>query len=676
MKLTELSILLTHKLIAVFNTRTVTRNLITLLLMLLIGYHTNAAAFGNNSKGSDLKNKIKLTTDTAEIFKYSRLALKMSEKKPDLEEMKGKIDTAEMLCKEADIELPAILLLARAEYFLLSNDFDNAFQEGEIALKKSRSNNESNIVIKTMNFLGKYYFRTQFYQESIDCYSDAITMSGKLRIKGIIPENYLRLASVYESLEKLEELRNSLQMSIKSAAEEMDTFRLEIGYYRLGRSYLRDTITDKYRDFNRGDSLLKRCLEISIAFQDTNYMAASLADLGWNLYVEKRYSEAIASYNKSLFYSIPSGKYGKYGNPANAFGNLGTIYRDLGVTEMSLKFYSKSIEQAIEINDIYDLWWVYRDMSELYLRKRDTSNAFKCYVNYKKYSDKYIISNNSMGLSNAKIRYEADAHNKELELLSLRIRNQRLLLYGSTSLFVLCLAVSILIISRSRINARRRISDMNHKISEITQANLRQQMNPHFIFNTLNSIQYYMYQHDKLATNNYLTKFSSLMRKVLENSQHTSIPLRDELDALILYLELEKIRFKDKFDYQINIDEEIDIILYKVPTMLIQPYVENSISHGLMPCEGKGMIKIDLELKNDYISCIIEDNGIGREAAQVKKMKSDNNHNSLGTQIAASRLDLVNSLYGTSLKIIYTDLKDGNGESTGTRVEIQIPLLS
>ena len=137
-----------------------------------------------------------------------------------------------------------------------------------------------------------------------------------------------------------------------------------------------------------------------------------------------------------------------------------------------------------------------------------------------------------------------------------------------------------------KLKDKRRISEMNRKISEITQANLRQQMNPHFIFNTLNSIQYYMYQHDKLATNNYLTKFSSLMRKVLDNSQHTSVPLSDELSALNLYLELESIRFKDKFDYKINVDEEIDPLMHKVPTMLIQPYVENSICHGLIPKEG------------------------------------------------------------------------------------------
>ncbi len=217
---------------------------------------------------------------------------------------------------------------------------------------------------------------------------------------------------------------------------------------------------------------------------------------------------------------------------------------------------------------------------------------------------------------------------------------------------------------------------MNHKISEITQANLRQQMNPHFIFNTLNSIQYYMYQHDTLATNNYLTKFSSLMRKVLDNSQHTSVPLRDELDALNLYLELECLRFKDKFEFRITVDDEIDPLMYKVPTMLIQPYVENSICHGLIPWKGRALYILTLNLQTEHLVCTIEDNGIGREAAsEIKKMR-ETNHNSLGTRITTSRLELVNALYGTSLNTIYTDLKNEKGEADGTRVEIHIPILT
>jgi hypothetical protein len=378
------------------------------------------------------------------------------------------------------------------------------------------------------------------------------------------------------------------------------------------------------------------------------------------------YKESIESYNKSLTYYVS----------ANALGNLGTIYRDIGNPEKSLDYFKKSLEIAKKEKDIYTLWWVHRDMSHLYLKNQDTSNAYVNYVLYKKYYDEYTERLNRQGLSEEKIRYDAENHSKELQLLSLKLKNQKLLIYGYTGLFILGLAIGILVISRAKINARHKISDMNRKIAEMTQANLRQQMNPHFIFNTLNSIQYYMYQHDKLATNNYLTKFSSLMRKVLENSQHTSIPLRDELDALKLYLDLEMIRFKDKFNYEIKVDDEIDSLLYKVPAMLIQPYVENSISHGLMPSEDKGLIRINLKLENNHISCIIEDNGIGRDAAQEKKRNGNDNHNSLGTQIVTSRLDLVNTLYGTSLKTIYTDLKNINGEPEGTRVELQIPIMT
>lgn len=258
----------------------------------------------------------------------------------------------------------------------------------------------------------------------------------------------------------------------------------------------------------------------------------------------------------------------------------------------------------------------------------------------------------------------------------MELDKQRYFTYGFASLFILIIAVGLLVIRQYRLNARRKISEMNQRMSEITQANLRQQMNPHFIFNTLNSIQYYMYQHDKVATNNYLTKFSSLIRKILENSQHTSILIKDEMEALQLYLELEKLRFKDKFSYEIDVDEEIDILQNKIPTMLIQPYVENAICHGLVNKEDSGELKIALSLEYDYISCVIEDNGIGREAATEIRKSKEFNHNSLGTRITESRLDLVNALYGTSLKVIYSDLKNDAGEAIGTRVEIHIPIMS
>jgi len=606
--------------------------------------------------------------DTSVVRLHIMKALDYAYHSKKTDSVKAYIDSAEAVCMDRNIEFPTILHLARAEYFYLTSDFKNASQEGTIALNKARANSDKEMIARTLNFFGRYSFRTGFYFESVDYFKSSIELAKKQKMKILVPWNYQGLASLYSTIGDIKEYQNSLYNMIEAAAHDKDTVFMLRGYYLLGTSY-----AEKERNYKKCDSLLSICLKLSEIRSDSNYAALSLANLGWNNYLAKQYKEALEYYNRSLLYSLPAKL---YGHAANAFGNIGTIYRDLGKTDKALFNYQKSIDQASIINDLYNLQWVYNDMSELFLRKRDTSNAFKTFIMFKKYSDEQLKKSSSQGLTDARIRYEADTRNKELEVLSLRLRNHKLLVTGSAGLLLLSLAVFILILSRARINNKRKISEMNHKIAEVTQANLRQQMNPHFIFNTLNSIQYYMYQHDKLATNNYLTKFSSLMRKVLENSQHTSVPLRDELDALKLYLDLEIIRFKDKFRYEITVDEELDPLLYKVPTMLIQPYVENSICHGLIPAENKGYIKIDLKLKDDYISCTIEDNGIGRDAAMEKKKKGEQNHNSLGTQIVSSRLDLVNALYGTSLKTIYTDLKNENGEPDGTRVEIQIPILA
>jgi|WetSurMetagenome_2_1015567.scaffolds.fasta_scaffold02794_2 tetratricopeptide (TPR) repeat protein len=659
-----------------------------LFLLLMTWISTMTMGSGIQLKGFGFKKKFGLG-DTAMVNKYSELAINYAAK-GDIKYLKANIDTAELICKNEKIEITALLHLARAKYFFLIEDYNNASQEATIALKLAKDEDDPKTLAETMIFLGNYSLRTGFIKESIEYFNKTIAFAEKEHLRGIIPKSYRFLSNVYYTMGKTREYNEILLKMIEASRREKDTSSLNAGYYYLGTSLTGENrnyrkadslefqdykVPDSlvFRDFKKADSLLRISLEISLRNKDTVSIIGAMAILGWNFYREKEFDSAIIVYNKSLKYSIAA-KTHSYS--ANALGNLGTIYRDMGSTELSLKYYAKAIEQAKLDNNFSSVFWVYLDMSDMYLQKRDTSSAFKNYVIYKKYSDIYLKQTNTMGLANAKIRYDADARNKEMQLLSLRISNQRLLIYGFTGLFILSIAIGILIFSRSKINAKRRISEMNRKISEVTQANLRQQMNPHFIFNTLNSIQYYMYQHDKLATNNYLTKFSSLMRKVLENSQHTSVPLRDELEALNLYLELEMIRFKDRFNYEIKVDDEIDTILYKVPTMLIQPYVENSISHGLMPGENKGMIKIDLKLENAYISCIIEDNGIGREAAQEKKRKNENNHNSLGTQIVTSRLDLVNSLYGTSLKTIYTDLKNINGEPEGTRVEIQIPIMT
>jgi tetratricopeptide (TPR) repeat protein len=625
----------------------------------------------NELSANQLFKKKLNTTDTAEINFHIYAALKYANSKAGAAELiKAHIDTAEMLCDRGNIEIPPLLHLARAQYFSGTNIFKEALIEANIALKTAINAGDNKTVIKTYTYLGYYYLRTRMFNESVYNFNTSIELAKKYRLKGFIPASLHGLSDLYLQTGPIEKYRSTMSAIIEAANKENDTTYLTQTYYELGSSY-----SDKEPvDHALADFLLKTALKFAENTHDSYFKSLILANLGWNSYKQKKYSEAIKYYESSLKLSLPAGN---HGTAANAFGNLGTIFRDMGKQEYALKYYKLSIEQAKMIDYIYNLSWVYLDMSQMYLMRGDTGKAYIAFAQHKELNDKILSSSNTQGLTQAKIQYEAETQKKEVELLSLRITKQRLIIFGSLGLLILSVAVLVLLLSRAKILAKRKISEMNRKIAEVTQANLRQQMNPHFIFNTLNSIQYYMYQHDKLSTNNYLTKFSSLMRKVLENSQHTSVPLKDELDALTLYLELEKIRFKDKFDYRITVDEEIDPILYKIPTMLIQPYVENSICHGLIPAENKGLISVDLKLKKDYISCVIEDNGIGREASGIKKMNQANgNHQSIGTRIVKSRLDLVNSLYGTDLKTVYTDLKNPEGEPEGTRVEIHIPILT
>lgn len=215
-------------------------------------------------------------------------------------------------------------------------------------------------------------------------------------------------------------------------------------------------------------------------------------------------------------------------------------------------------------------------------------------------------------------------------------------------------------------------NNLEKEIEKFRQQALSQQMNPHFIFNSLNSIQYFIYQNEKTLSNKYLTKFSRLIRMILENSQHQLIPIQDELNALQLYLELEEMRLQGKLNFSIEIDRNINTEFYTIPPLLIQPFAENAIWHGIVNKKENGLLTIKLSEKTDHFICIVEDNGIGREAAKEIQKRKQKTHKSLGASITERRLELFNSTYAEKNKIIFTDLMK-NGVPSGTKVEIKIP---
>lgn len=220
----------------------------------------------------------------------------------------------------------------------------------------------------------------------------------------------------------------------------------------------------------------------------------------------------------------------------------------------------------------------------------------------------------------------------------------------------------------------KRKSALNKKIAELKLQALRSQMNPHFIFNTINSIQYFISNKDQKSAYYYLQKFSSLLRKTLDNSQRSAISVSEEVENLKLYLELQLLRFEDKFTFQMEVDPEIDSHNMEIPPMILQPYVENSIYHGLNGNIKKGKISIKLTLEGEAITCTIEDNGIGINRSLQLKKREKTNHKSTGMKVTQERLKTLNAKNDKPIYVNVIDLKEKNLASQGTRVTVHIPV--
>jgi hypothetical protein len=218
------------------------------------------------------------------------------------------------------------------------------------------------------------------------------------------------------------------------------------------------------------------------------------------------------------------------------------------------------------------------------------------------------------------------------------------------------------------------LSRLQHRTAQLEMHALRAQMNPHFLFNSLNSINRFIIQNNSEQASGYLTKFSRLMRLILQNSQYELIPLENELEALKLYLELEAVRFDHHFTYSIKVDDDLDVSALKVPPLIIQPYAENAIWHGLMHKEEKGKLLIELREEGDYLVCSITDDGIGRKKAAELKSKSASTHKSMGMKITADRIASMKQRKSNENNIQITDLVLPDGSPGGTRVEIKIAL--
>ncbi len=248
--------------------------------------------------------------------------------------------------------------------------------------------------------------------------------------------------------------------------------------------------------------------------------------------------------------------------------------------------------------------------------------------------------------------------------------------YAVLALFVLLLTIFLFNLRNK--NLRRKLEEKNilqKQFAALEQQALQSQMNPHFIFNCLNSIQQYILTNDKEKANKYLTGFASLMRQTLDNSGKKAITVADEVRYLRQYIEMERMRFGDTFTYKISVDDNLRQDYTEMPAMLLQPYVENALRHGIRyKTDGTGRLDINFYTENGYLCCSIKDNGVGREKTAALKSLQHIEYQSKGMSLTQKRVELLNRMTDEVITTAVIDLKDQQGHAAGTEVVVRIPL--
>ncbi|AWX45152.1 Histidine kinase [Flagellimonas maritima] len=349
----------------------------------------------------------------------------------------------------------------------------------------------------------------------------------------------------------------------------------------------------------------------------------------------------------------------------------------------AIPYLERSIVEADSEDDLVVQKDATRKLSEVYRYKGDFSKALESYQDYVAVVDSLYIRKEQEISRAARFNREiATKQNRissleqerelsqskyslavtEQQLFQETSKRQKWLIY-SLIFGIFLMALTTFLFYRS--NKQQKLAN-----NLLALKSLRTQMNPHFIFNALNSVNNYIAKSDERSANRFLSDFSVLMRSVLENSEEDFIPLSKELELLELYVKLEHSRFSDKFDFEISIDKKIDIDAFEIPPMLLQPYIENAIWHGLRYKEQKGFLKIGVDqITNEILEIKITDNGIGRKKSAALKTANQKKQKSKGMGNIKKRIQILNNMYKNKVDVSISDLLE---DETGTKVSLKL----
>ncbi|MFD2586749.1 MULTISPECIES: tetratricopeptide repeat-containing sensor histidine kinase [Flavobacteriaceae] len=351
-----------------------------------------------------------------------------------------------------------------------------------------------------------------------------------------------------------------------------------------------------------------------------------------------------------------------------AYVNAAEVYMHGNDLDKAEYYASESLNAVKSLNNLYTETKSLQTLATIQEKKGDYQNALKNYKAANVLNDSLVSTDRKVEISRKEIQYEAD---KKEALAVAEAERQRAIknasLVGGGGVILASLFAFISYRRKQRSDTAKKEAEFNATVAEVELKALRAQMNPHFIFNSLNSIGDYILNNNTQAASDYLAKFARLMRMTLENSDKQLITLEEDISLLNTYLAIEQKRFEKAFDFEIRVTDGLDTDEILLPPMLLQPFVENSIVHGLSKSEKGGEILINFISEQQKLICTVEDNGVGRATS-----KSRNGHqkkNSMGMSITQNRIEVLNKTKGTngSVKIVDKEL--------GTKVIVSLPLV-
>jgi len=546
-------------------------------------------------------------------------------------------------------------------------NYYNALEYYESASKLANTNGWFITRSSILNNIGVIYCYLGDELQGLEYFLEALKIKEENEEAKNLTGALINIGGIYVTMDDFEEGLTFLKRALDNSRQCKDPYSEAKALISIGDLHI------KLDNFEEAQNQYYQALSIADSVQDSQIKAGVLTKLGDTFKELNIPNQAFKYYSEALNLSESIDYYFGISLASYELGNYYLLQSD---NPNALHFFKMSAVASEKIDASLKIKNSYEALSKVYKKLNKPELALEYYTKYVAIEDSLLRQENQEKYSSIKAMYEADKKQKELdnlrlenEITDLEVQQSKYILYGSLGLTLLILLIVILIFRQQKVRSLQKTIRLEQKL-------LRSQINPHFIFNALTAVQRFIFEKSTIMASDYLGTFSKLIRFILNSSTVDKISISDEVEFLSNYLSLQAIRFDNKFEYKIIVNDDIEPGTIFIPPMLTQPIVENAVEHGLKQKPEDGLIIINYRLKNKLLQIEIKDNGIGRKKSQTMNAQIKNKHKSLSTSITNERLLHLNKGLNESIRLEYFDEYDKHGEAAGTRVLLNVPIES